>query len=514
MNTAHQITYQQEVNDLIKSTSNSAFVDALINDWCDELKHNIKIKQSYGTACWAFHNNQHHIYIGSDIFNHVLRSADGEKYITALLHHELAHGLWTSRDLVDLSNLLNELEIPFRLFNLMEDARIEHKWRELTSQSFNWQSFEKVCEVNSPIDYYFSLIFFEGEAKPVSVDFDLVRIIEYYHKTINAKSSLDLVPILSDWINEFGDHVSANGDSPSPFSGSCGTGEDVGDLMNAVQVAESGSIEFLDEDSESVESGADELSSEKGHVGGKHKAHDVDNSYELSGSGFPYGHKLIRDYPIELNSSYANDMALRVRHSFRGKQAYKSTHKPSKRLNMRAMSGNKDLPMYSRKLNIVQSKVNVNLIIDCSGSMYYSMKDATMIVSVFNKLVEKGVVNCNVILSSDDTEQYPVIKLPVEQKQVALIAEPQSGHGEGLADCFKANIAYMKAAKYNFVITDGDIVDGPIDKAYYQSRGVFTIGLYSGEDSHCEDLTQWFDIGIKRNDLDSLFSSLVYVLKS
>lgn len=77
--------------------------------------------------------------------------------------HEVCHGLYTSKS-SNVHRLCSDLKIPFRLLNLMEDARIEYLYVKERGKEFKfgWRMFDDKMrkasdKINSPMDWLFTM---------------------------------------------------------------------------------------------------------------------------------------------------------------------------------------------------------------------------------------------------------------------------------------------------------------------------------------------------------------------
>ena len=60
---------------------------------------------------------------------------------------------------------LNNCRVPFKLYNLFEDARIEHLFREETGKKFNWIQDIPNKEATTPVEIFYSFVNNEGVCK-------------------------------------------------------------------------------------------------------------------------------------------------------------------------------------------------------------------------------------------------------------------------------------------------------------------------------------------------------------
>ncbi len=110
-------------------------------------KHFIYVKPGFDTACWhySFKDEAHKICIGDGIFDRIsMGYTNYQKIVDSYFIHEAAHSIYTCKNLVELQKKLKEEKLSFRLFNLFEDAKIEHKIRENFGYNFNWTDFEDI----------------------------------------------------------------------------------------------------------------------------------------------------------------------------------------------------------------------------------------------------------------------------------------------------------------------------------------------------------------------------------
>lgn len=81
----------------------------------------------------------------------------------SVIAHEVCHGLYTTKS-SGVHRSCSDLKIPFRLLNLMEDARIEYLYVKERGKEFkfNWRMFDDKMrkasdKINSPMDWLFTM---------------------------------------------------------------------------------------------------------------------------------------------------------------------------------------------------------------------------------------------------------------------------------------------------------------------------------------------------------------------
>lgn len=179
-------------------------------------KYEIYVKPDFDSASWHFHNGKHQIVIGSDIFSNLalkeISNREKALYMHAYLHHELAHSIWTDKDLNAVDKKLKKLRISFSMFNLFEDARIEEKMRKYIKRKFNWLEYETISTAQNPIDIFFYLIQAEHDKieiknieanldSSVAHHFDIIKL--FYAKAIKCQTQEELIELLKKWYDKF-----------------------------------------------------------------------------------------------------------------------------------------------------------------------------------------------------------------------------------------------------------------------------------------------------------------------
>ncbi len=144
----------------IKEILKKAKTDAFFMDMLPKEQVNIEISAAVETACWSF-IPPHRIVVGN--VTHNFKRSDN--YIQSLLWHELSHARWTERDMKKVNIKLNNCRVPFKLYNLFEDARIEHLFREETGKKFNWIQDIPNKEATTPVEIFYSFVNNEGVCK-------------------------------------------------------------------------------------------------------------------------------------------------------------------------------------------------------------------------------------------------------------------------------------------------------------------------------------------------------------
>ena len=81
---------------------------------------------------------------------------------------------------------------------------------------------------------------------------------------------------------------------------------------------------------------------------------------------------------------------------------------------------------------------------------------------------------------------------------------------EGLENAIKGNLKLASNADYVMVYADGQICDSPIDKTGLHRHGVFTWGLYAGDEpDYLENMHLHFDKVIMRQNAEQLVDAML-----
>ena len=116
-----------------------AYTKALVMDYIHE-DYRITSSEKTPTGMWFF-KEKHHISINSK---------ESEQMSYALTNHEMAHSLFTEKDLELINRKCSSEGCVFGTFNQFEDARVENEWRLLTGEPFNWADLEELIYDKDP----------------------------------------------------------------------------------------------------------------------------------------------------------------------------------------------------------------------------------------------------------------------------------------------------------------------------------------------------------------------------
>ena len=162
--------------------------------------------------------------------------------VKAVIAHESCHGLYTSRS-PDIPRTCHSVKVPFRLLNLFEDCRIEHKYVKERGKEFKfrWRLFDDNmvkagAEVSSPMTWLYTMktrepalfktlpsvmagfkwtgtdsmalpsVAYVHPLKPIEGRLSYIPslINVFYRAIIDAATTEDLIPLARYWTDIFG----------------------------------------------------------------------------------------------------------------------------------------------------------------------------------------------------------------------------------------------------------------------------------------------------------------------
>lgn len=184
---------------------------------------------------------------------------------------------------------------------------------------------------------------------------------------------------------------------------------------------------------------------------------------------------------------------------------------PTKRMSSKDIACDRD-KCYIRKTGATGKHIKMNLLIDMSGSMSGSpVKNAVRLVYLFNQLAKQGYVTMSVLYSTTSTNFK--LTLPASDSEILALCATQSA--EGLAKTIHAHADTIRGTN-TICITDGDIVDEPIDKMFWAKHKSISTGVYVNKSvtnyaEYSGKLNKWFNHSIVRKSLDELIEWLIRV---
>lgn len=194
-----------------------------------EGQYEVRLKPNFNTAAWIYDAKSteplNTIVIGEQALEAFAKEGYEEETLQLLMHHELGHSRFTTRDMPLVKKQLEVHAVPFPLFNLFEDCRMERKVANEFGIEMYWEDVSKP-EINgyghySPESLLLMGVYHGGKYKPDTIDAFIgagiekgidegeceriaQRVTEYYYPKIVAQpSTFRLFPIMSEWREEF-----------------------------------------------------------------------------------------------------------------------------------------------------------------------------------------------------------------------------------------------------------------------------------------------------------------------
>jgi hypothetical protein len=457
----------------------SLTVDLLLGDDSPKEGVVVKMKPNFTTACWSF-LPPHRIYIGEQCLSRAkpgLAEADRKEYLRSFFRHEVGHLKRTERDLSLMEKLLQTAGVPFGLWNLFEDAWMEHAEREESGEPFQWAKFEDVEEPASdkpirPCSEFFFLIQTENTMRDVCNP----EVQDFYDRAVAAQDSKSLIPIMQQWVERFGDEA-----PPARFES---------ELKQSLMLQSSTAV-------------VDEFDQDAFAPGTARKP--AAGATKIASGGHS---DLLGDECSDVDFARAEKLAGKFLGLFGSRVVTTRSNEPSNRISARHLE--LDRPCYSRKTTVHSVAKVLELVVDCSGSMDGKpMEDARLLVWALSYLASLGKIRGHLILSgvlegvaTSNVFDFPVSKEVVQRMQVCYGAD-------GLNSAILQNLKLLERSDMVFVKTDGDIQDEPLDRRTVKRKGILVCGLYSCGVRAVPNMAKHFDRFFARNSLESLIEALL-----
>ena len=502
------------------------------------------------TGCWKFDHatGKHVIMLSPMAYDTIATPSLGAgvrkqvpELFKAVYEHEAAHSLYTTKDLKGLNKILREKKIPWRLLNLFEDIRIEHRWVRSLRRRFNWLRWEKYPDdvstlTPSALLYWLKTEDFRGYRVPrkfnihFSVAKAYAKVVSYFSRIRSARDTDSLIPLLEEWLKDF-PHTS---DDSISDAGGLGTG-DFKDALSEVG-----------ETATDVKRGSRTPEPAPGDTGEQKEAPDSGIKKAYIGKGGSVGvatgedsEEHTEELPLSNAEHFEVKTAVKLAQmldtAFRGTGVSRgATSRPSAKLNLRAiLRGCFDLP-YLGKVLSKRGVPEISLLVDCSGSMRgqacyldregkhltYTDVAGRILLRALSILARKGRIKGMVYLCASGGANYRHA-LPMRSSiDFRRFSGFSSSEGFGMAlrpdkpksrfNCFTE----VTSKKLAICYTDGCITDRPIDKVALRERGVHTLGICCTRLDRTEKLKQHFDTSISRESLWGLADALVRFLRA
>ena len=534
----------------------SVEVPEILKDGLRELKLFVYVKMdssesyefrfhpTFPTACWRWDEKKkkHRILIG--LGNRLEEKFKEDiEYMLSFGYHEISHSLHTTRDLKELNKRLKEEEIPFPLYNLFEDARIEHLFREKFKRPFRWRKWEEEQmdgKLVKWLSYYFDyseqieswketgslwdlplradpaqmfllIVQAEGKApylKGVHMPFDDAVEVQTSWGTYNVpKKRRENHPELEERKNLINDLIARIKDYYDRAI-KVKTEEEMIELLKEwceefpqtrsgdgnwiPQLIPSGEKEDGDEVVELSFSDPDEMTDEEFEQiwnDAVTENDDRDDGGEPGGLGERgdreytkgEGDRIIEhsNYRERIDWDRVKKDAERLLKSFRSTTLKRDTTIPSKRLSTRKLATDRD-DIYRREEEISFRMRPFTVIVDCSGSMYEMVPEQHHITAIFNEIVRRTGVEAYLIFTKNKSRE--LFRLPVKKDVIEKI--PYDGMSENILGGLIGFEDYILRTDFIFIVSDMQITDywrATEEKIKeFRKKGKEVIGIYKG----------------------------------
>jgi len=487
-----------------------AYVQMQIQELLPAQEYQIFIKPNFASATWQFHQGKHKIVIGENVLKYMDKNSTPQgklRYLRSFLYHELAHSLWTEKDLESTKRHLATECISFELYNLFEDARIEEKMRKYTNQGFVWTQYENIELPKNAIEIFFYILQFEHQQKALKylkekmkyrLEDDLNAVFHYYKRVLSARNLKELIPIMIDWYNDFPiteSYLEPFKEKAYLFSVESGFSKDKDTFEELI----SGLEDVLSEDRQDL-------------FIIKRDPRTIVHSQSIQGKGTDLLSETPQTYNINANEEHLLYTKISSLFDKQTMGKYSNSSTVSKRLNIRGLV-QKSQKKFKKKTILKASVPLITLIVDMSGSMLDIVDNMQMVLKVINKLASKQIIKCELILSAVvySESQFQNFTLPVEGSIINRMY-PNYG-GEGLDFTMKSNLAKLKKSDYVWILTDGCITSDNLDKTYYNRFGIKTHAFYIGDTSYTQTMQDYFDHVICEEDAKGLINEILTLIK-
>lgn len=442
---------------------------------------NFEIDRDVNTACWRFDTakDRHEIKCGTSldrIANADTKSSEAKmkKFIQQIIRHETEHGIQTDRTNV-VGMWCKDHGIPFRLYNLFEDCRIEYNSaiRKDGDGAFRWTNYQ---DVDASYNLASSLLWATkineaGIKKSASayvpawsgseyMEYNGKRcktrliVLAFYRRIIATTCSMNLMPICLEWIELFGKEI-------QPSMGD--------DTIN-------GEVDPTSDGGEGEETDAD----------GQVTVDDTNPYQDRKSSWWSQDKKTINDQQISRIARAMNTIVTKAKST-----KNKLSTMGSKVSVDHVIQGSERSFL---KRGRTRGKRKVSLIVDASGSMEstWNVHGGREFVLAFRRLAKKNLIDLDILLTQVDHTRSAVSKRINKDDTDEWINDLDlDGCGEGVMQCIKRFLPLIKKSTTSIIFTDARLTDDDIDTQLYRNLGLNMIASYIEPNKHMVDLGRY-----------------------
>jgi len=479
----------------------------------------VALRRKFKTAAWAY-LPPHRIWLGDGMLERArkrLPMSEKEAYASAYVRHEYSHMRWTTTRMKELAEQMAREEIPHSLWNLFEDARIEHLCREALQLRFDWLRFEEADAPTTPSGLMFALIQHEGElaepqlpprreAQPHERVWGVfAEVVEFYREIISCPTTEELLPIMRRWLERFPcekhDRAEHGEGTGGRGRGTPGTGEGNADADATMGMLDPEAlVQWVD----TLDERSDDITAQiSGRGEGKESV-----SFESVGNAdllLPTARCRFAD---DARAHHVADALAKILVRPAG---WVSREAPSKVVDIRSAISSSTSGWRFRVRELPRPKrYKLALLFDCSGSMNGTpLSEGKILVAALSYLAQRGALSGYLALSaiSGRRSMWQRLAFPVP---VDVIERLQAfGDAEGLQQALLANAMPFGEADQVLVYTDADICDTPLDRGELARKRIRPIGLYVGDAEHATEMPRHFAEYLVRPNIEALAEAMV-----
>lgn len=444
-----------------------------------------EIRPGFDTASWSFDGVSHRVVLG-DRFAEAIQTfptTDAkrcvEQFATELLRHEAWHGRITHRDLRAIAMTCRSKRVPFILFNLFEDARIEEQARIHQKRKFGWQHWIRLTHTASePLAAFYSCVVAErpmlaldtlsidpstGKRRFSSDQDDKVR--DFYERATRAASSFAIIDLCQEWMA----YWRSDAGGKRPDGGTVARPGSVSTLQDGIGEEQDGSV------AESREAGAKAQEEDDKKRAAARDGHRIVSHSGATGSASvrqPLSYYSGSErHPV--NATHVTRLAQRM-HDVIVAAASRSTARlatSGSRLHVAALASQSESAFRAPgKRGGIPHLVTV---VDMSGSMGAEWTaHGRLFTAAILRLLREGRIHGHVVLTGGDS--HAIVPNTISDADFNRLAPDQ--RNETIAHTLDAVRDLITQAHYTIVYTDGQITDGSVDAKRWRMRGVELVG--------------------------------------
>lgn len=422
------------------------------------------IDSSVPTACWSF-DGRHQIRIGTKLASicteaTAASSAKMKKFVEVVIRHETEHGICTDRTATTVDILRSE-KLPFAIWNLFEDARIEYASATRTDGdgAFRWVKYMDVPISSNEASTVFWAIksneagikvndtayvpawlgtgrmYYPSKGREIGTR---MIILDFYRRCIAATGSIDLIPLVREWVELFGSAIRP---------------EYRDDMVHGETDPEA-----------KVDTSSVDASAKEDIKSSNERPHDDWNT-----RGIKPDAGLIDRISRSMRSIVKNASPAKTRLANNGSRLHTAS----------AMQGSERSFLNRSRKN---GKRSVTMFVDMSGSMRntWAVHGGREFVCAFKKLADENLINLNMVLSlgrhdsSGKTVPYSH-QLDSKDSREWLGSLYPNGDMECLMGAMHRFKSSMLASTTSVVFTDSYLSDDDIDTKKYRDMGINAI---------------------------------------